>query len=52
MQVSKKFTNKLGRFLGFPHAINERDACGVGFVAQINNSPSRKIVANALKALE
>nr|YP_009395538.1 glutamate synthase [Vertebrata isogona]ARW64468.1 glutamate synthase [Vertebrata isogona] len=52
MQVSKKFTNKLSRFLGFPHTINERDACGVGFVAQINHSPSRKIISNALKALE
>nr|YP_009396559.1 glutamate synthase [Vertebrata australis]ARW65745.1 glutamate synthase [Vertebrata australis] len=52
MQVSKKSTNKLGRFLGFPHAVNERDACGVGFVAQINHSPSRKIVSIALKALE
>nr|YP_009394501.1 glutamate synthase [Vertebrata thuyoides]ARW63063.1 glutamate synthase [Vertebrata thuyoides] len=52
MQVSKKSTNNLGRFLGFPHSINERDACGVGFVAQINHSPSRKIVVNALKALE
>nr|YP_009122251.1 ferredoxin-dependent glutamate synthase [Vertebrata lanosa]AJH66009.1 ferredoxin-dependent glutamate synthase [Vertebrata lanosa] len=52
MQVSKKSTNKLGCFLGFPYAINERDACGVGFVAQINHAPSRKIVSSALKSLE
>nr|YP_009394291.1 glutamate synthase [Leptosiphonia brodiei]ARW62853.1 glutamate synthase [Leptosiphonia brodiei] len=52
MQISKESTYKLGHFLGFPSAINERDACGVGFVAQINHSPSRKIVSSALKALE
>nr|YP_009394710.1 glutamate synthase [Polysiphonia elongata]ARW63272.1 glutamate synthase [Polysiphonia elongata] len=52
MQISKQSTYKLSHFLGFPSAINERDACGVGFVAQINHSPSRKIVCSALKALE
>nr|QVQ56700.1 glutamate synthase [Erythrocystis saccata] len=52
MQISKDYTYKLSHFLGFPSAVNERDACGVGFVAQINCSPSRKIVSSALKALE
>nr|YP_009654325.1 Glutamate synthase [Pleurostichidium falkenbergii]QCH39612.1 Glutamate synthase [Pleurostichidium falkenbergii] len=51
MQISKNFTSKLSNFLGFPSVINERDACGVGFVAQINSSPSRNIVTSALKAL-
>nr|YP_010850780.1 Glutamate synthase [Lophurella mutabilis]WGH13493.1 Glutamate synthase [Lophurella mutabilis] len=51
MQVSKNFTYQLSQFLGFPSIINERDACGVGFVAQINSSPSRNIVLSALNAL-
>ena len=52
MQVSKDSTYRLSDFLGFPSAVNERDACGVGFVAQINQMPSRKIVSSALDALE
>nr|YP_009395336.1 glutamate synthase [Polysiphonia infestans]ARW64316.1 glutamate synthase [Polysiphonia infestans] len=52
MQISKDSTYKLCSFLGFPSAIDERDACGVGFVAQINHSPSHQIVSSALKALE
>nr|YP_009399875.1 glutamate synthase [Tolypiocladia glomerulata]ARW69694.1 glutamate synthase [Tolypiocladia glomerulata] len=52
MQISKNFTYKIGRFLGFPSSVEERDACGVGFVAQINNSSSNQIVRNALDALE
>nr|WGH12703.1 Glutamate synthase [Echinothamnion sp.] len=51
MQISKKFTYQLSQFLGFPSIINERDACGVGFVAQINSLPSRNIVVSALNAL-
>ena len=52
MQISKNATYRLNNFLGFPFSVFERDACGVGFVAQINNNPSREIVFNALKALE
>nr|YP_009399462.1 glutamate synthase [Dictyomenia sonderi]ARW69068.1 glutamate synthase [Dictyomenia sonderi] len=51
MQISKNFTYKLSQFLGFPSIINERDACGVGFVAKINSLPSRDIVVSALNAL-
>nr|YP_010619619.1 Glutamate synthase [Tayloriella tenebrosa]WAX03632.1 Glutamate synthase [Tayloriella tenebrosa] len=51
MQISKNFTYKLSQFLGFPSIINERDACGVGFVAKINSLPSRDIVLSALNAL-
>nr|YP_009393264.1 glutamate synthase [Symphyocladiella dendroidea]ARW61826.1 glutamate synthase [Symphyocladiella dendroidea] len=51
MQISKNFTYKLSQFLGFPSIINERDACGVGFVAKINSLPSRDIVLSALDAL-
>nr|YP_009394079.1 glutamate synthase [Rhodomela confervoides]ARW62641.1 glutamate synthase [Rhodomela confervoides] len=51
MQASRNFTYKLSQLLGFPSVVNERDACGVGFVAQINNRPSHKIVLSALKSL-
>ena len=30
---------------------NEKDSCGIGFVANIYDIPSRKIVENALKVL-
>ena len=29
----------------------EKDACGIGFIAQIQNKSSRKIVSDALKML-
>nr|ARW60558.1 glutamate synthase [Polysiphonia sp.] len=51
MQISKNFTYTLKQFLGFPSLINERDACGVGFIAKINSLPSRNIVLSALHAL-
>nr|WCH55484.1 glutamate synthase [Hypnea pseudomusciformis] len=51
MQISKNFTNKLGQYPGYPSFITERDACGVGFIAQINNSPSHALVLQALNAL-
>nr|YP_010937629.1 glutamate synthase [Palisada intermedia]WKW95612.1 glutamate synthase [Palisada intermedia] len=51
MQVSRHFTYKLGHFLGFPSLTDERDACGVGFVAEINRQPSHSIIQKALKAL-
>nr|YP_009396762.1 glutamate synthase [Ophidocladus simpliciusculus]ARW65948.1 glutamate synthase [Ophidocladus simpliciusculus] len=51
MQASRNFTYKLNQFLAFPSVIDERDACGVGFIARINHSPSRYIVVSALDAL-
>nr|YP_010903230.1 glutamate synthase [Hypnea cornuta]WCH55683.1 glutamate synthase [Hypnea cornuta] len=51
MQISKNFTNKLGQYPGYPSFITERDACGVGFIAQINYSPSHALVLQALNAL-
>nr|YP_009397598.1 glutamate synthase [Dipterosiphonia australica]ARW66784.1 glutamate synthase [Dipterosiphonia australica] len=51
MQVLKSFTYRLSNFLGFPSVINERDACGVGFIAQINSLPSKNIILSALNAL-
>nr|YP_009398206.1 glutamate synthase [Thaumatella adunca]ARW67392.1 glutamate synthase [Thaumatella adunca] len=51
MQASRDFTYRLSQFLGFPSIVDERDACGVGFVAQINQTPSHSVVLSALKAL-
>nr|YP_009398407.1 glutamate synthase [Lophocladia kuetzingii]ARW67593.1 glutamate synthase [Lophocladia kuetzingii] len=51
MQVSKSFTHRLNQFAGFPSILNERDACGVGFIANINNEPSYNVVLQALQAL-
>nr|YP_010903626.1 glutamate synthase [Hypnea wynnei]WCH56478.1 glutamate synthase [Hypnea wynnei] len=51
MQISKNFTNKLAQYPGYPSFITERDACGVGFIAQINHSPSYALVVQALNAL-
>nr|ARW69274.1 glutamate synthase [Polysiphonia sp.] len=51
MQISKNSTYTLKHFFGLPSIINERDACGVGFVAKVNSPPSREIVKSALNAL-
>ena len=51
MQVSKFFTHKLNHYPSFPSIINERDACGVGFIAQINQPPSHSLVVKAISAL-
>lgn len=52
MQPSKHFTYRLNQYLGHPAFIEERDACGVGFLAHINQEPSHFIVKQALSALE
>ena len=51
MQPSKYFTNKLEQYIGIPSVIEERDACGVGFLADINQVASHNIVRKALQAL-
>nr|YP_009399059.1 glutamate synthase [Taenioma perpusillum]ARW68456.1 glutamate synthase [Taenioma perpusillum] len=51
MQASKYLTYKLSYFLGYPSISNERDACGVGFVAQINEEKSNLVISNGLRAL-
>ncbi|MEB3310503.1 MAG: glutamate synthase-related protein [Snowella sp.] len=38
-------------FLGQPWLVEERDACGVGFIADVNGQKSHKLVQQALKAL-
>ena len=51
MQVSKKITNHLRSFPGYPSLVSERDACGVGFLANLNQTASNQIVLSALNAL-
>nr|QCI06091.1 glutamate synthase [Dicranema revolutum] len=51
MQISKYFTNKLSQYPGYPYIIRERDACGVGFIAQINSLPSHMLISKAINAL-
>nr|YP_009395946.1 glutamate synthase [Dasya naccarioides]ARW65132.1 glutamate synthase [Dasya naccarioides] len=52
MQASKDFTYRLSNNLGYPSIAYERDACGVGFIAQINKNSSHHIVSKALNALD
>lgn len=52
MQASKHFTYRLSNHLGYPSIAYERDACGVGFIAQINKNSSRHVVSKALNALD
>lgn len=52
MQASKHFTYKLNQYLGHPAIIEERDACGVGFLAHVNQAPSYYLVKQALNALK
>ena len=51
MQLSKYFTCKLSQYAGFPSIVFERDACGVGFIAQINQQSSHSLVLKAINAL-
>jgi len=51
MQASKYFTNQLSKLPGHPAVVHERDACGVGFIAQLNQEPSFDLISNALDAL-
>jgi glutamate synthase (ferredoxin) len=38
-------------FMGQPWLVEERDACGVGFIADINGKPSHQLIEQTLKAL-
>nr|QCI07791.1 glutamate synthase [Pleonosporium borreri] len=51
MQASKYFTYRLNQFIGYPSINHERDACGVGFIANINQTCSKNVVSQALNAL-
>lgn len=52
MQVSKHFTYKLNQHLGYPAIIHERDACGVGFLVNINQKSSHHIILQSLEGLK
>nr|YP_009541909.1 ferredoxin-dependent glutamate synthase [Neogoniolithon spectabile]AYR06118.1 ferredoxin-dependent glutamate synthase [Neogoniolithon spectabile] len=52
MQVSKDRVYKLNKHLGYPAIINERDACGVGLIANIKQEPSHSLTLQALQALK
>lgn len=51
MQASKYSTFSLNQCAGYPALVEERDACGVGFLADINQAPSHYIVNQSLRAL-
>uniref|UniRef100_UPI00300262E1 glutamate synthase n=1 Tax=Anunuuluaehu liula TaxID=3049639 RepID=UPI00300262E1 len=51
MQLSKYFTHKLSQYSAYPSIATERGACGVGFIAQINQSPSHDLIIKAINAL-
>nr|QCI04553.1 glutamate synthase [Apoglossum ruscifolium] len=51
MQASRYFTYQLSYGSGYPFIVHERDACGVGFIAQIHQDSSHDIILNALNAL-
>nr|YP_009295830.1 ferredoxin-dependent glutamate synthase [Schimmelmannia schousboei]AOM64765.1 ferredoxin-dependent glutamate synthase [Schimmelmannia schousboei] len=51
MQASRYFTHQLSQFPGYPSVVYERDACGVGFIARLNQKSSHEIVIQALNAL-
>ena len=47
-----KYTiNQLGNSYGNPSLVKERDACGVGFIANTENLASHRVVIRALEAL-
>ena len=52
MQVSKNFICKINEHLGYPALIDEKDACGVGFIVNIHMEPSYNLTVQALQALE
>lgn len=52
MQVSKHFTYKLNQNLGYPSVVAEKDACGVGFLVNINQGSSHHIILQALEGLK
>nr|YP_009396970.1 glutamate synthase [Spyridia filamentosa]ARW66156.1 glutamate synthase [Spyridia filamentosa] len=51
MQISKYSTRRLTHFPTFPSIASERDACGVGFIAHLNHSPSHSVLQHSLHAL-
>ena len=52
MQISKCFISRLNQYVGCPSIIEERDACGVGFLAYVNQTSSNILIQKALSALK
>nr|YP_009297269.1 ferredoxin-dependent glutamate synthase [Porphyridium sordidum]AOM66612.1 ferredoxin-dependent glutamate synthase [Porphyridium sordidum] len=50
-QQFKYTIDQLANAHGNPFLVKEKDACGVGFIASINNLPSHRVVIRALEAL-
>jgi glutamate synthase (ferredoxin) len=51
MQASKHYTYELNNYLGQPSILNERDACGVGFLVELQKPPTHRLVIRALQCL-
>nr|YP_009314478.1 Glutamate synthase [Liagoropsis maxima]SCW22732.1 Glutamate synthase [Liagoropsis maxima] len=51
MQASKYDTYLLETYLGQPSILQERDGCGVGFLAKPSSPPSHKLIIQALQCL-
>lgn len=52
MQISKCFISRLNQYVGYPAMIEERDACGVGFLAYVDQTSSSTLIKQALGALK
>lgn len=51
MQASRNFTYQLNNYIGQPSVSQERDACGVGFLAQLKKNASHNLIVQALQCL-
>ena len=52
MQISKCFISRLNQYVGYPSIVEERDACGVGFLAYVDQTSSHTLIEQALGALK
>nr|YP_010203996.1 ferredoxin-dependent glutamate synthase [Ahnfeltia fastigiata]UAT97516.1 ferredoxin-dependent glutamate synthase [Ahnfeltia fastigiata] len=51
MQASRYYTHQLNQYLGQPSIVQERDACGVGFIVNMTKPASHNLILQALQAL-
>nr|YP_009315093.1 Glutamate synthase [Titanophycus setchellii]SCW23548.1 Glutamate synthase [Titanophycus setchellii] len=51
MQASQYYTSLLVNYSGYPSLVQERDACGVGFLANPSVKPTHGLVVKALSCL-
>lgn len=49
--ISHNLGNIIDQYPGHPFISEERDSCGVGFLVDISNSPRKRLIIQALKAL-